>query len=236
MNAPTLLCVDGGSQRLVVAAVRGDQVFEASSDASAAHGMAILGLVDEVSARASVDKKVYDAIVISGGPGSFTGLRTALSTMKGVALGLGKPIISIPTLHALARSGTSTQGSLISCCMDARKGEVYGAVYRLGDAPALDEIIVEPAVMPPGDWAAKVRAVDGKMAWSGDGAARFPEAFAGMISVSVWQHAYAQMHALALCGIARMQHPDDLQTLEPVYIRRSYTDLSLGKKDLPRSP
>lgn len=70
-----------------------------------------------------------DAIAVSLGPGSFTGLRIALSTAKGLAMAADKPLVGIPTLDALASQFAYSQ-HLICPLLDARKQEIYTALYR----------------------------------------------------------------------------------------------------------
>ena len=79
------------------------------------------------------------------GPGSFTGLRVGLATIQGFALATGRPVIAVPTLEALAHAGLEQQppephrSTLVVPWMDAHRGEVFGAVYRIDDDGVVTE-------------------------------------------------------------------------------------------------
>jgi len=75
-----------------------------------------------------------DAIVITSGPGTFTGLRIGLATAKGLALANHCPIVAIPTLKAIAKAAT-VENETVCACINAGRGEVAAALYRLGQEP-----------------------------------------------------------------------------------------------------
>lgn len=76
-----------------------------------------------------LDLDTIDAIAVSGGPGSFTGLRIGSTTAKGLGLALNKKLIHVPTLDAMAYQIFGTHG-LICAMMDARKENVFAGIYR----------------------------------------------------------------------------------------------------------
>lgn len=229
MRAPLLLCADGGSTRLVVAVVAGEHIVaEAESVATAAHGVSILSLVEDVTTRAGLTSDAFDGLVMAIGPGSFTGLRTALSTFKGLALGWGKPIVGVSTLHALARSVDAGEGTLTASVLDARKSEVYGAVFRRGKTPADDVEVIHPLAVSAKSFGEMLTALNETMRWAGE-MAKFPNELPSS-SIAPWQSAVPSMAALAACALHRLPAGDVLDTLEPLYVRRSYADLSLGQK------
>jgi tRNA threonylcarbamoyladenosine biosynthesis protein TsaB len=69
------------------------------------------------------------AVAVSNGPGSYTGLRIGLATAKGICFALDKPLICLPTLQVLASAAPKEKGSLLLPLLDARRMEVYAAVY-----------------------------------------------------------------------------------------------------------
>lgn len=104
------------------------------------HSENVTVFIDEVIKEAGVSLNALDAIAVSKGPGSYTGLRIGVSTAKGLCFALEKPLIAVPTLKSLTASAINnisnlsrtfrTQISMLFCpTLDARRMEVYCAVY-----------------------------------------------------------------------------------------------------------
>ena len=96
------------------------------------HSQTIMPMIDEIVKMTELDLKDIDYIACSQGPGSFTGLRIGAATAKGLALGLNKKIVPVPTLDALAYNIFETD-KIICPIMDARRSQVYTALYMWND-------------------------------------------------------------------------------------------------------
>ena len=96
------------------------------------HSQTLLPMIDEIVSMTETDLNEIDAIAVSGGPGSFTGLRIGSATAKGLGLALDKPLVGIPTVEALAYNLYDVNG-LICPIMDARRKQVYTGIYRYED-------------------------------------------------------------------------------------------------------
>lgn len=94
-----------------------------------AHAEQLMLLVEESLKKAGIESGQLDAIAVSEGPGSYTGLRIGVSTAKGLAFGLDKPLISINTLQSLASAISVKKGELIIPVLDARRMEIYREVF-----------------------------------------------------------------------------------------------------------
>ena len=93
------------------------------------HSQTLLPMLDEVAKMIELDLNSIDAIAVSGGPGSFTGLRIGSATAKGLGLALGKPLIHIPTVDALAYNLAGNR-DIICPLMDARRNQTYTGLYE----------------------------------------------------------------------------------------------------------
>ena len=93
------------------------------------HTSRLMPMIDEVLKDANLTITGVDAIAVGLGPGSFTGLRIGIATAKALAMALNKPIVGIPTLDALAHNLPCTS-NLICPILDAKRGEIYAALYR----------------------------------------------------------------------------------------------------------
>lgn len=104
-------------------------IAEFTTNFKKTHSQTIMPMIEQVVKMVELDLKDIDYIACSSGPGSFTGLRIGAATAKGLAHGLDKKIIPIPTLDAMAYN-ISYSENLIVPIMDARRNQVYGCVYK----------------------------------------------------------------------------------------------------------
>ncbi len=103
-------------------------VLKEDYDKSYSHAERLHVYIDAVLKEAKISQNDIDAIAVSKGPGSYTGLRIGVSAAKGLCFALEKPLISVATLEALARQVKSDNGIIVSM-LDARRMEVYSAIY-----------------------------------------------------------------------------------------------------------
>ena len=104
-------------------------IAEYTTNFKKTHSETLLPMLDEIVKMTGVDLKELSAIAISGGPGSFTGLRIGAASAKGLGLALDLPLIHVPTLDAMALNIYSSD-ALIVPIMDARRNQVYTGIYK----------------------------------------------------------------------------------------------------------
>ena len=118
--ASVALCEDG---RLI------SQVIQCSG---LTHSRTLLPMAEDLLKNAEMEMKQIDCFAVAQGPGSFTGIRIGIATVKGLAWAADKPCIGVSTLAAMAWNGVAA-GGLICAVMDARRSEVYNALFRIED-------------------------------------------------------------------------------------------------------
>lgn len=143
---PLLLAVETATSVSSVAVLEGLALLaEVTLPRERADAEALLPAVERALARAGKREAEIEAFAISIGPGTFTGLRVGLATVKGLAFGSQRPVVPVSTLAALACGAAATRES-VAALLDARRGEVYAAVYppRGSIAPDRGPWPVEP--------------------------------------------------------------------------------------------
>jgi len=96
------------------------------------HSVTLLPMAEALLKNSGVTLSQVDTLAVSFGPGSFTGIRIGVSTVKGLAWAESKPCVGVSTLEAMAWNGLGAgEGSLICCAMDARRSQVYNALFRI---------------------------------------------------------------------------------------------------------
>ena len=103
------------------------------------HSETLLPMIRSMFDISGLDMHKTDAIAVSAGPGSFTGLRIGAATAKGLALALNIPVISVSSLKAMAYGLSELSESVICPIMDARREQVYSAAYRHGEELLTEE-------------------------------------------------------------------------------------------------
>jgi tRNA threonylcarbamoyladenosine biosynthesis protein TsaB len=153
-----------------VALVAGDTLLaECRLNVAVTHSERLLPAVDHVLTAAGLGLAEVDALAVAMGPGSFTGLRIGISTVKSLAFATGKPVVGVPTLDALAWM-LPYAAHPVCPILDARKGEVYAGLYRTHTGRL--ERLWEPRAIAPEALAERLaREVPGPVVFVGDGAA-----------------------------------------------------------------
>ena len=198
------------------------------------HSERLMSTVDQVLKDTGLSISNIDGFGVSIGPGSFTGLRIGLSTVKGLAFTTGKPVAAVPTLKALA---WNTPHSRYPVCplLDAKKKEVYAALYRYDGRELVQDL--PEMVLPLAELADRVA---GEVLFSGEGARLFAgdieRLFAGRahlapLSATVPSAASVAEIALDMIRAGRHTGPDDLS---PMYIRRPEAELAWEKRQRSR--
>jgi len=231
MSGLTLLCIDSSTAVASVGlVVDGETRAERRMDQKRRHAEQMYESIDAVLSDAGVNLGDVDALAVGLGPGSFIGVRVALATAKGLAIGADLPLIGVSTLAAIALSHGAA--GRIAVAIDAKKGQVYAGLY---DVEALNEPAVEliaPQAIDPGPCAAQLEAQRPLAALLGDGPARFAEAFAPLDDVLRGSPPPqpAALYALAAERTTRREF-DDPAALAPFYARRSEAELKREASD-----
>ena len=144
-----LLAVDTATNSCGVAVVNGTATaVHAVRVSQETHSRHLLPMIDQALQTAGLTAGDMDGFVVTRGPGSFTGLRIGLSTIKGLIAAANKPVAAVSSLDALAGQFLGTPRPLIICALlDARKGEVYTCRYRLVDS-VMEKLSDERALSP----------------------------------------------------------------------------------------
>jgi len=144
-----LLALDTSTEACSAALWIDGRVLERFEVAPRKHTELLLPMIDELLLEAELPKDALDAIVFGRGPGSFTGVRLAASVAQGLAFGLGKPVIPLSSLAALAQAELDENpGQPIAAMIDARMGEIYLGMYRADEA-GLAVALSPERVLPP---------------------------------------------------------------------------------------
>jgi tRNA threonylcarbamoyladenosine biosynthesis protein TsaB len=176
--------------------------------------------------RLGADWSDLDVLAVSLGPGSFTGLRIGLATAKGLAFALGLPLIGVPTLDALASHVIACKGDLVCPVLDARKSQVYTALYQIRSSGELEKISPYQAIFPE-ELAAFVP-YGQRVLLLGGGLLLYQDIFVnglGNRAVIVPNHmTHVRAASVGILAELRWQkdrRPDDYKTLKPIYVRPS---------------
>jgi len=226
-----LLLVDTATPTGSVAVSQGEKLLgEVVLSGPANHTDHLLGNIDGLLRGAGLTVRDMDAFAVVLGPGSFTGLRVGVATVKGLALATGKPVVGISSLAALA---WRLPFAALPVCplLDARKGEVYAALYQWTGEDF--SVLLPPCVLPPERW---LERLSGDVLFVGDGAQSYrgliAERLGGRARFAPWPaHTCRASNGLApaLEMLRRGEHLS-LEGLVPTYIRPSEAELAeLGR-------
>ena len=222
-----ILGVDTATWRASVGLISdGTGLVEQSLVTTGNHAASLLPLIEDVLRRATCAVDALDAIAVSNGPGSFTGLRIGLSVAKGIACATGARLIAVPTLEALARTVVHYEGVICSV-LDARKGELYAASFEASGG-ALTRLSADALVTPE----SLLEILPTPCVVLGDAVERYGELFKSRlgprVTVLPFETYAPRGGVVARMGWERLQEGEivDLHQIEPCYVRSSEAEMN----------
>ncbi|MBQ9699533.1 MAG: tRNA (adenosine(37)-N6)-threonylcarbamoyltransferase complex dimerization subunit type 1 TsaB [Lachnospiraceae bacterium] len=184
-----ILAIDSSSLVATVAVMQDDiMVAEYTINHKKTHSQTLLPMIDEIVRMAEICLDDIDAIAVSAGPGSFTGLRIGSATAKGLGLVWKKPLIHIPTVDAMAYNLYGTD-KIICPIMDARRSQTYTGLYRFID-DRFTTVMAQCAISIE-ELALKINELNEKVIFVGDGIPVFKDYLDENLNV---EHYYAPAH------------------------------------------
>ncbi len=200
-------------------------VGEVRVDVKVVHAERLMPSIEWLLKASNVPIHEIDAFAISIGPGSFTGLRIGLSTVKGFSYATGKPVIPVPTLDAFAR--TIPFCSYLICPMlDARKNEVYAALYKW-EGKDCKKVMPETAIRP----AELLGKINECTVFMGEGVKIYRELIAETLQDNaVWAPASRMSPSASTVGEIALEKLKqgvitDPVSLTPFYLRKSEAEI-----------
>lgn len=215
-----VLAVDTSSSSGSLALVRdGALVAELTVAEVGTHSEWLMRAVRDLLCAVSIDIKDIDLYAVDTGPGSFTGLRIGVSTVKALAWAQGKKVVGVSTLESIALNLSYFSGAVCPV-LDARKGEVYGAIYRFTASEA--EPVLKDSLMAPEALYASAAGLCGPVIFTGPGLKTYASAIAVNVSSAIfapeplWHIRASNVASLAVKNFASAVSPE---LLLPEYLR-----------------
>ncbi len=219
-----ILAVDTSAQVASCALVEEDKLIcECVLNNGLTHSQTLMPMIDDVFKKSKMTPADIDIYAVSNGPGSFTGLRIGVTTVKGLAHATEKLVVGINTLEALAYNVPFCPHIIVPI-MDARREQVYNAFYRYENGRVRE--VVPPRAIALADCIDELMEYGEKAVFVGDGVAVHKERIKeimGDMALFAPQIANAQ-RASAVAEAAKGKDGMHYSELVPVYLRKSQAE------------
>jgi tRNA threonylcarbamoyladenosine biosynthesis protein TsaB len=168
LDAPLILGLDTATEMRSVAIAHGARVLACSTGRVQKESSAsVLQDIDEALSASGVKLADIELFAVATGPGSFTGLRSGIATVKAFAATLNRPVAGVPTLHAVASAGLTA--SRVVASLPAGRGEVFAQLLSVDEEHVVEELS-EPFHLSPKALLEKAVQWGGDLIWAGAGA------------------------------------------------------------------
>ncbi len=230
-----ILAIDSSGLVASVAVISGDDMLgEFTMNYKKTHSQTLLPMLDDMAKMIDLDLNTLDAVAVAGGPGSFTGLRIGSATAKGLALALDKPVISVPTVDALAYNLCGHK-DIICPLMDARRNQTYTGLYQFEGNEL--QTIKEQCAVDIQEILAEINNIGKPVVFLGDGVPVFKKAIEENAKVP---YIFAPAHmnkqrAGAVAALAAQYYKEgkmqDAKEHKPEYLRLSQAERERLEKE-----
>ena len=232
-----ILSVDTSTPTCTVGLVNNDRILAESVDSSGqTHARHLMGMIDSTVSASGIPVQDIDGFAVVTGPGTFTGLRIGIGTIKGLAFALSKPVVGVTSLAALAAQA-DLPTKFVCPVMDARRNEVYYGLFvsEKGDL----QQVGNPRVAPPSEL---VKSIHGSCQFIGNGARLYREMFEAALGplARFSRSCLDTIQAGTIAKLALKQFQENetqgLHAVAPYYIRRSDAEVHAGNLHFLRPP
>jgi tRNA threonylcarbamoyladenosine biosynthesis protein TsaB len=221
-----VLGVDTSTMTAGIGIVEGDEILvELKFSIKITYSEILLSCIEQALRNIGLKMDDMDGFATSIGPGSFTGLRIGLSTLKGLCFATGKPLTSVPSLDALAYLSLYCQYPVVTM-LDAKKNQVYAAIYETKDGEL--RRLTDYLVLDVEDL---VKKISQKSLFVGPGAKLYQkkliEFLGGNAYFSLGEQSLPSGATVAFLGSKKLilSQFEDVSNLEPMYLRKSEAEL-----------
>ncbi|MCR5509930.1 MAG: tRNA (adenosine(37)-N6)-threonylcarbamoyltransferase complex dimerization subunit type 1 TsaB [Lachnospiraceae bacterium] len=241
-----ILAIDSSGLTAATAVIEDDIILaEYSIQTGHTHSQTLLPLMEEIRSRIGLDLDSIDAYAVAAGPGSFTGLRIGIATVKGLGIAKDKPVAAVPTLEALAYNLYGA-GSLVCPIMDARRSQVYTGIYEFAAGTGTDDggagilrmrPVMKQSAMAFDELGSRLSEIGRPVIFTGDGIPVFSEKMKELLTcpyetapAHMSRQRAASLATLALAYMKGETDPElegevtDADSLDPIYLRMSQAE------------
>ena len=220
-----ILAFESSAKSASVALMRDDVLLAQSyQNSGLTHSRTLLPMAEDMLKNLDMKLSDVDLLAVSHGPGSFTGIRIGVAAVKGLAWALEKPVCGVSTLEAMANLAVCAgEGSLVCCAMDARRNQVYNALFEIKDGVPQRLTVDRPIGVE--ELMDELRAMDKAPYLVGDGAALCKAKFeAAGLECRIAPEIVRYQNAWGVAVSATRTEAVSGQELSPVYLRLSQAE------------
>ncbi|MCR4718280.1 MAG: tRNA (adenosine(37)-N6)-threonylcarbamoyltransferase complex dimerization subunit type 1 TsaB [Firmicutes bacterium] len=219
-----IFAADTSSQVASAAICDGDKLIcEITLNNKLTHSQTLMPIIKDVFEKSELEPSDIDIFAVADGPGSFTGLRIGVTTVKGLAHAVNKPVVGVNTLEAMCYN-LPLCPHIIVPVMDARRGEVYNGFYRFSDG--ILEEICPPRAVELSKCLDEIKALGEKAVFLGDAVPVYKDEIQRELNdLAVFAPQGANMQrASAVAEAAKSKKTQKYFELVPKYIRKSQAE------------
>lgn len=229
-----VLSVDSATESASCAVINDNKLLgEINYNYKKQHSIILMDMIDELLQNLKLDITEIDGFVVSKGPGSFTGLRIGIATIKGLSQGVNKPFIGISSLDALAFNMAYCQG-IICPILDALRGNVYTALYTFND-DSLERISDYMAISIE-ELITMLKSQNKEVTFLGDAADLYKDKLKKELPSVHFAPGHLNVVKAASLGELGLKHlmqgeKEDIFSFAPMYLRKSQAEREYEKKE-----
>lgn len=228
-----VLSIDSATDAATAAVVSNDQILGEMNFANKKqHSVLIMPMIDELLKSLDLTIDDIEGFVISKGPGSFTGLRIGMATIKGLSLGSSKPYVSISSLDSLAYNLYGANG-IVCPIMDALRENVYCGLYKFENGEMIK--LMDYDRLSLDDLVSKLKEFNEPVYFVGDGTKKYGELLKNSLENCFFAPNnlnYTRASSLGELGIKLLSQgiSDDINISNPLYLRKSQAEREYDEK------